>query len=95
MRPLAALIAILTGSAVALTAGLTMTWMVILLMPAQEARFAPEQPALLKAIGVFALLSAASGLSFYGEQRHRAWRGWAHLATIAAFALAVWAYWPR
>ncbi len=40
MRPLAALLAILMGSAVALASGLVLTWIVILLLPADEARFA-------------------------------------------------------
>ena len=34
MRPLAALLAILTGSAVALASGLLLTWVVILFLPA-------------------------------------------------------------
>ena len=38
MRPLAALLAILTGSAVALASGLLLTRVVILFLPADEAR---------------------------------------------------------
>jgi hypothetical protein len=95
MRPLAALLAILTGSAVALAVGLLLTWVVILFLPADEARFAPEHAALLKAIGVFGLFSAVSAASLYGELRLRAWRFAAHAATAAMFAIAVWAYWPR
>jgi hypothetical protein len=95
MRPLAALLAILTGSALALTIGLLLTWITILFLPAAEARFAPEHAALLKAIGVFGLFSAIAGLSLYGQLRERRWRHGAHAATLAAFALAVWVYWPR
>jgi len=83
------------GSAVALATGLIMTWIVILFLPAEEARFAPEQPALLRAIGVFTLFSAASAASFYGELRGRRWRLTAHGATLIMFAVAVWLYWPK
>jgi hypothetical protein len=95
MRPLAALLAILTGSAVALAVGLLLTYVTILFLPAQEARFAPEHAALLKAIGVFGVFSVISGASLYGELRERSWRFGAHAATLAIFALAVWVYWPK
>lgn len=95
MRPLAALLAILTGSAVALAVGLLMTWIVILFLPAEEARFAPEHAALVRAVVVFTLFAAVSAGSFYGEQRLRPWRLAAHAATLAMFAVAVWLYWPK
>jgi hypothetical protein len=95
MRPLAALLAILMGSAVALASGLIMTWIVILFLPAEEARFAPEQPALVRAVVVFTAFAAVTAGSFYGEQRQRPWRLGAHAATLAMFALAVWLYWPK
>jgi hypothetical protein len=95
MRPLAALLAILTGSALALTIGLVLTFITILFLPAEEARFAPEHPALLKAIAVFGVFSAIAGASLYAEMRERKWAQAAHLATLAAFAVAVWAYWPK
>src|SRR2546427_8836660 len=71
MRPLTALLGILMGSAVALATGLLMTWIVILFLPAEQARFAPEHAALMRAIAVFTLFSAASAGSFYGELRER------------------------
>ncbi|MBV8909515.1 MAG: hypothetical protein JOZ89_02025, partial [Gammaproteobacteria bacterium] len=74
MRPLAALLAILAGSAVALAVGLLMTWAVILFLPADEARFAPEHAALMRAIAVFTAFAAVSLGSFYAEQRERRWR---------------------
>jgi hypothetical protein len=95
MRPLTALLGILTGSAVALASGLIMTWIVILFLPSHEQEFAPEHAALLRAIAVFTLFAAVSAGSFYGELRERRWRGLAHLATVAMFAVAVWLYWPK
>jgi len=83
------------GSAVALAAGLIMTWIVILLLPADEARFAPEQPALIRAVLVFTFFAAVTAGSFYGELRERRWRLGAHAATLAMFAVAVWLYWPQ
>jgi hypothetical protein len=95
MRPLAALLAILAGSAIALATGLIMTWIVILFLPANEARFAPEQPALVRAVLVFTAFAAVTAASFYGEQRERGWRLPAHAASVAMFAVAVWLYWPK
>jgi len=95
MRPLAALLAILLGSTVALASGLLLTWIVILFLPAEQARFAPEHTALVRAVLVFTAFAAVSGVSFYGEQRQRRWRFGAHAATLAMFAVAVWLYWPK
>jgi hypothetical protein len=95
MRPLAALLAILAGSAVALAVGLLMTWIVILFLPADEARFAPEHAALMRAVGIFTAFAAVSVGSFYAEQRQRPWRLGAHAATLVMFAVAVWLYWPK
>jgi hypothetical protein len=95
MRPLTALLGILMGSAVALATGLIMTWIVILFLPADEARFAPEHPALLRAIAVFTLFAAATAASFYGELRERPWRRAAHGGTLLTLAVAVWLYWPK
>ena len=95
MRPLAALLAILAGSAIALAVGLIMTWIVILFLPAEEARFAPEQPVLVRAVVIFTLFAVAAGGSFYAQQRERRWRFAAHAATALMFAAAVWLYWPK
>ena len=95
MRPVTALLAILAGSAIALAVGLLLTWVTILFLPAEEARFAPEQAALLKAISVFTIFAVISAGSFYAQLRERHWRYGAHAATLAMFALAVWLYWPR
>jgi hypothetical protein len=95
MRPLAALLAILAGSAVALASGLIMTFIVILLLPADEQRFAPERPALIRAVLTFTAFAAVAAASFYGELRLRRWRLGAHAATLAMFAVTVWLYWPK
>lgn len=72
-----------------------MTWVVILCLPADEARFAPEQPALVRAVVIFTLFAAATAGSFYGQQRERRWRLGAHAATVGMFAAVLWLYWPK
>jgi len=95
MRPLAALLAILAGSAVALAIGLILTFIVILFLPSDEARFAPERGALVRAVLVFSAFAAVSVGSFYAEQRERSWRLAAHALTVGIFAGTVWLYWPK
>jgi hypothetical protein len=94
MRPLTILIGIVLGSTVSLAVGLAMTWVVILFLPRDSARFAPEHAALLEAIAMFTALAAAAAFSFYGDLRSRAWRGAAHGVTVALLAATVWLYWP-
>ncbi|MEJ0039408.1 MAG: hypothetical protein WDO68_25740 [Gammaproteobacteria bacterium] len=95
MRPLAVLIAIVTGSAVSLAVGLLMTGAVLLFMPAHSDRFVAETGPLLQAILLFTLLSAASGAALYGELRSRHWRLGAMAGMVAMLGVAVWTYWPR
>ena len=97
MRPLGFLLAVVTGSTVALSIGLLLTWVVILFLPEDEAQFAPEHAPLLRAVAVFSLFAATAAISLYGEMspRARPWRLLAHLMTVAMFGVAVWMYWPK
>lgn len=97
MRPLGFLLAIVTGSTLALSIGLFLTWVVILFLPDNEAQFAPEHGPLLRAVAVFSIFAVAAAISFYGEfaMRTRSWRFLAHFATVAMFGVAVWMYWPK
>jgi hypothetical protein len=95
MRPLAVLIAIVTGSAVSLAVGLLLTGIVLLFMPAHTDRFVAEKGPLLQAILLFTLLSGASGAALYGELKTRQWRFGAIAAMVAMLGVAVWTYWPR
>lgn len=94
MRPLTALLAILTGSAVALATGLILTWITTLFLTQDEARFAPEQLPLLKAVVVFTLFAAVSAGALLGELKQRRWRYQAYVATVLMFGATVWIYWP-
>ncbi len=94
MRPLTALLSILTGSVLALAIGLLLTWVTTLFLNANEMRFAPERMPLMKAVIVFTMFSAASAAALYGDAKKRPWRFQAYAATFAMFAAAVWMYWP-
>jgi hypothetical protein len=72
-----------------------MTWVVILFMPQHADRLAAEKAPLLEAILLFTLLSAAAGVSLYGEMRTRPWRLPALAAMVVVLAAAFWVYWPR
>jgi hypothetical protein len=97
MRPLGFLLAIVTGSTLALSIGLFLTWVVTLFLTDHEAQFAPEHGPLLRAVAVFSVFAVAAAISFYGEfaMRTRLWRFLAHFATVAMFGVAVWMYWPK
>ena len=94
MRPLTILLGIVMGSTVSLAIGLLGTWIVILFLPRDAERFAPEHAALLQAIAIFVALAAASAFSFYGDLRSRAWRLRAHAASLLLLATTIWVYWP-
>jgi hypothetical protein len=94
MRPLTILLGIVMGSTVSLSVGLLGTWIVILCLPRDAERFAPEQGALLQAIAMFTALAAASAFSFYGDLRTRVWRLGAHAVSLLLLATTIWLYWP-
>jgi hypothetical protein len=94
MRPLTILIGIVMGSTVSLAVGLLGTWIVILFLPQDAERFAPEHAALLEAVAIFTALAASSAFSFYGELRARTWRLMAHVVSLALLATTIWVYWP-
>ena len=94
MRPLAALLGIVMGSAVALCVGLVLVLLVFLLLPEFREELSAEFVPLLQAIAWAALLAAAAVAGFVGEIRRHAWRHVAVLATVAAIIGMGWRYWP-
>jgi len=94
MRPLTILLGIVMGSTVSLAVGLLGTWIVILFLPKDAERFAPEHAALLKAIALFTALAIASACSFYGDLRSRTWRPMAYVVSLVLLATTIWVYWP-
>jgi hypothetical protein len=94
MRPLAVLIGIITGSAVALTASLSMSAIVFLLLPEYSARLAPERWPLLKGLLWGWSLTAAGTASFVGELRQRSWRFYPQGLLAAMLTALIVIYWP-
>jgi hypothetical protein len=94
MRPMAVLIGIIMGSAIALTASLSMSAIVFLLLPEYWARLASERWPLIKGLLWAWSLTAVAAASFIGELRDRRWR-FGTQAMLAAMLTALgWIYWP-
>ena len=94
MRPMAVLIGIITGSAVALTVSLTMSAIVFFLLPEYSVRLAPERLPLLKGLLWSWSLAALGGVSFVGELRHWRWRYASEVALAAMLVTLGFIYWP-
>ena len=94
MRPLAVLLGVVMGSAVALCGGLVLTLLVFLLLPEFRDELSGEFVPLLQAIAWAALLAATSVAAFVGEIRQRSWRAGAMVATAVALLGIGWRYWP-
>ncbi len=96
MRPAVVVLGFVLGSAAAITFALAGTAIVFVVLRAEHPRLESELGPLLVSLGLFALLSAAAGGSFYAEIKQRAWRG-PVLGALAVMLLVVAAYhaWPR
>ena len=94
MSPLAALTAILMGSAVAITTGLLMVLAVYGILGSDYPRLMAEIPSLLRSLGLFGVLTAVSVAAFIGAVRYRSWRRYAQVGTYVWIAVIVLAYWP-
>lgn len=94
MRPMAVLIGIIMGSAVALSVSLSMSAVVFLLLPEYSARLSPERLPLLKGLLWSWSLAALGGASFIGELRHLRWRYATELALAAMLVALGFIYWP-
>jgi hypothetical protein len=91
---MAVLVGIIMGSAIALTASLTMSAIVFLLLPEYWARLASEGWPLIKGLLWAWSLTAVASASFIGELRGRSWR-FGTQAVLAAMLTALgWIYWP-
>ena len=94
MRPMAVLIGIIMGSAIALTFSLTMSAVVFLLLPEYWARLASERGPLLRALLWGWSLTAVASASFIGELRGRSWRYGTQTLLAAMLTALGWIYWP-
>jgi hypothetical protein len=94
MRPMAVLVGIIMGSAVAMSVSLTMSAIVFLLLPEYSVRLAPERLPLLKGLLWSWSLAAVGGASFIGELKHWRWRYGAEVALAAMLVVLGILYWP-
>jgi len=94
MRPMAVLIGIIMGSAIALSVALSMSGVVFLLIPEYSARLAPERLPLLKGLAWSWSLALLGIISFAGELRNRRWRYPAQMGMAAILTALLIIYWP-
>jgi hypothetical protein len=87
---MALLVGIIGGSAVALTASLTMSAIVFLLLPEYSARLASGRLPLLKGLLWASSLTAVASASFSGELRGRRWRFGTQAVPAAMLAALGW-----
>jgi hypothetical protein len=91
---MAVLIGIIMGSAIALTASLSMSAIVFLLLPEYSARLASERWPLIKGLLWAWSLTAVASISFIGELRDRRWRFGTQTMLAAMLTALGWIYWP-
>jgi hypothetical protein len=95
MRPFTVLIGIVLGSAASITFGLGAVLIIFCVLAARHPDLTRELPRLTLSLLAFAVLTAASAGSFFGQVKGRRWRAWAHAATAATLGAVVLLYWPR
>ena len=95
MRPFTVLIGIVLGSAASITFGLGTVLIVFFILKGEHPQLKQEMPQLLASLLAFSVLTAASAGSFLGQAKERAWRGWAHAATLASLICVILIYWPK
>ena len=95
MRPFTVLIGIVLGSAASITFGLGAVLIVFFVLAVQHPDLTRELPRLTLSLLAFAVLTAASAGSFFGQVKGRRWRAWAHAATAATLGVVILLYWPR
>jgi hypothetical protein len=95
MRPFTVLIGIVLGTAASITFSLGAVLIVFGVLAGRHPDLSRELPSLVASLGAFAGLTAASAGSFLGQVKVRAWRPWAHAATLAVLGAIVLMYWPH
>jgi len=95
MRPSVVLLGFVLGSAGAITFGLLGVAVVFTWLLPDYPRLGSELSALWQSLGMFAALTCAAGLSFYGQLRDKVWRRAAICALVLGIAAVGWLHWPR
>lgn len=95
LRPSVVLLGFVLGSVGAITFGLLGVAVAFTWLRPNYPRLDVELPALWRSLGMFAGLTAAAALSFYGQLRAKAWRGAAICVLLVGIAAVGWFHWPR
>lgn len=93
MGPLAALTAIVFGSAVAIAFGLNAVWVILLVLRDQSEQIGVELAHLPFYCILFVALSGVSGAALYGLLKGRTWRWraqWAMWSAVVLCGAVVW-----
>jgi hypothetical protein len=96
VRPAVVVLGFVLGSAAAITFALAGTAIVFVALRSEYPRLESEIGPLLVSLGLFSLLSAAAGGSFYAEIKQPAWRRLVRGALLAMLiVVAAYHAWPR
>ena len=95
MRPWAVLIAIVFGSASAISFGLIATSVVFLVLKNEHPELDRELQPLLLSCAWFASLAAVSGAALYSTLKQLWWRKYAQGAMALALIAVAIVYWPK
>jgi hypothetical protein len=88
MRPLAFILGVLAGSALAIAVCLSMVLVVFLLLRSDHPQFGEELPLLARFTALFVVLGAVGLASLVGQLRGKPWKWWA-IAALAGWSLVV------
>lgn len=85
---------VLLASAAAITLGLAVTLLLVVIVGSESPVLAAETRPLLEAVGLFAVMTVASGMSFVGVLKNKSWRWPAVALMLAALLVMVAYFWP-
>ncbi len=94
MSPLIFINGVIFASAAAITLGLLVTLLLVLLLGSESAVLAAEARPLVISVVLFAVMTAVSGLSFLGVLRQRRWRWLGVAGMLVVLVLLIVYYVP-
>jgi hypothetical protein len=95
VSPLAALTAIIFGSAAAISFGLTATLVIFLALKGEQPQLAHEIAPLVRSCLWFIALAGVSGAALYAALKMMSWRLWMQGAMWLTVLVVGAAYWPQ
>jgi hypothetical protein len=95
VKPTAALMAIVFGSATAISFGLCATLAIFAFLKSDNPQLVHDLPKLAISCAQFLTLAAIAGAALYGMFKNKRWSVAASSAAWALVALIGWFYWPK